>query len=66
MFRVHGDTGFLDRCERIAYNSLPGTISADMWQHQYLQQANEINGLYGQTEHVRGWRGWHGEGRGKG
>ena len=52
MFRVHGDVDFLDRCERIAYNSLPGTISPDMWQHQYLQQANEINGLYGQKEHV--------------
>lgn len=51
MFRVHGDPSFLDRCERIAYNSLPGTITADMWQHQYLQQANEITALYGQTHH---------------
>lgn len=52
MFRVHGDPYFLDRCERIAYNSLPATLSSDMWAHQYLQQANEITALYGQKEHV--------------
>lgn len=51
MFRVHGDVMFMDRQERIAFNSLPGTLTADMWQHQYLQQANEINALYGQTHH---------------
>eukprot|EP00039_Didymoeca_costata_P021703 m.2809 g.2809 ORF g.2809 m.2809 type:complete len:948 (-) comp2595_c0_seq1:128-2971(-) len=51
MFRVHGDAMFLDRSERIAFNALPGTITGDMWQHQYLQQANEINALYGQNEH---------------
>lgn len=38
MFRVHGDSYFLDRCERISYNSLPATLTADMWAHQYLQQ----------------------------
>jgi hypothetical protein len=52
MFRVHGDPYFLDRCERIAYNSLPATLTGDMWAHQYLQQANEITALYGQKEHV--------------
>ena len=52
MFRVHGDTVFLDKCERIAYNSLPATLTSDMWAHQYLQQANEINALYGQKDHV--------------
>lgn len=52
MFRVHGDPVFLDRCERIAYNALPGTISPDMWQHQYLQQANEVNALYDLRDHV--------------
>lgn len=51
MFRVHGDPSYLDRCERIAYNALPGTITPDMWQHQYLQQANEINALYGESKH---------------
>ena len=52
MFRVQGDPSFLDRCERIAYNALPATITPDMWQHQYLQQANEINALYGIKDHV--------------
>ena len=52
MFRVHGDPFFIDKCERIAYNSLPATLSSDMWAHQYLQQANEINAMYAQKEHV--------------
>lgn len=51
-FLMTGDPMFLDRCERIAYNALPGTITSDMWQHQYLQQANEINALYGIKDHV--------------
>jgi hypothetical protein len=42
-FRVTGELSLLDDVERIAYNALPGTMSADMWQHQYLQQANEIS-----------------------
>merc|ERR1719469_566099 len=52
MFRVEGDPTFLDRMERIAYNALPGTITADSWQHQYLQQANEINASYNTNPHV--------------
>ena len=40
------------RCERIAYNALPGTIDPQMWSHQYLQQANEINARYNITDHV--------------
>jgi len=51
-FRVLGDPYFLDRYERIAYNALPGTISPDQWQHQYLQQANEVNAKYGLKQHV--------------
>ena len=43
---------FLDRHERIQYNSLPGTITPTSWAHQYLQQANEINALYGLKDHV--------------
>ena len=43
---------FLDRYEQVAYNALPGTVSADVWQHQYLQQANEINALFNTTPHV--------------
>jgi hypothetical protein len=43
IFRVQGDLSFIDRCEKIGYNALPATISPNMWAHQYLQQANEIN-----------------------
>jgi hypothetical protein len=42
-FRVTGELALLDRIERIAFNALPGTMTADMWQHQYLQQANEVS-----------------------
>ena len=45
-FRVGAElpsaVSWLDRLETLAFNALPATISADMWQHQYLQQANEI------------------------
>ncbi|MDP9310365.1 MAG: glycoside hydrolase family 127 protein [Chloroflexota bacterium] len=37
-----GDVGLADRLERIAYNALPATFSADMWTHQYVQQANQV------------------------
>jgi hypothetical protein len=37
---------FLDVGERVAYNALPGTITPDMWGHQYLQQANEISAAH--------------------
>ena len=31
-----------DRIERLAYNAMPATMSADMWSHQYDQQANQV------------------------
>lgn len=37
-----GDPAFGDRLEKLAYNPLPGTFSADMWSHQYDQQANQV------------------------
>jgi hypothetical protein len=37
-----GDATFADRLEKIAYNSLPATFTADMWGHQYDQQANQV------------------------
>jgi uncharacterized protein len=40
---ILGDPAFGDRLERIAYNALPGTLTADMWAHQYDQQANQIS-----------------------
>jgi DUF1680 family protein len=39
---ILGDPGLGDRLERIAYNALPGTLTADMWGHQYDQQANQV------------------------
>jgi len=33
----------LDRAERLAFNGLPGTTTADLWQHQYDQQTNALN-----------------------
>ncbi len=39
---VNGSTAIADRIERIAYNAMPATMSADMWSHQYDQQANQV------------------------
>lgn len=39
---ILGDPRFADRLERITFNALPGTISDDMWSHQYDQQPNQI------------------------
>jgi DUF1680 family protein len=39
---VAGDVGIADRIERIAYNAMPATMAADMWSHQYDQQANQV------------------------
>jgi len=39
---VNGDVGLADRIERVAYNAMPATMSADMWSHQYDQQANQV------------------------
>ncbi|HEY8996772.1 MAG TPA: hypothetical protein VIM60_02670, partial [Edaphobacter sp.] len=39
---ISGQSALGDRLEKIAYNALPGTISDDMWTHQYDQQPNQI------------------------
>src|SRR5664279_3271523 len=39
---ILGDPGLCDRLEKIAYNALPATLSADLWAHQYDQQANQV------------------------
>ncbi|MCU1293440.1 MAG: hypothetical protein JWP08_2290 [Bryobacterales bacterium] len=41
-FAILGDSQLGDRLERAAYNALPGTLSNDMWSHQYDQQPNQI------------------------
>ncbi len=42
LFAASGDTQWLDRLEKLAFNALPATISADMWAHQYDQMSNQI------------------------
>ncbi|KAJ3847972.1 hypothetical protein EV368DRAFT_76450 [Lentinula lateritia] len=39
---VIGDIKYADRVERMTYNALPATITADMWGRQYLQQQNQV------------------------
>lgn len=41
LLAILGDPALADRLERIACNALPGTCTADMWAHQYDQQANQ-------------------------
>jgi hypothetical protein len=42
LLALFADPAFGDRLERVAYNALPGTFTADMWAHQYDQQANQV------------------------
>jgi len=39
---LFGNTAYADRLESVAYNNLPGAFTADMWAHQYDQQANQV------------------------
>jgi hypothetical protein len=39
---ILGDPALGDRLEKIAYNALPGTMTDDLWGHQYDQQANQV------------------------
>jgi hypothetical protein len=42
---AQGDAFFADREERIAYNSLPGALTKDLWARVYLQQPNELSAV---------------------
>lgn len=42
IYAVTGDSIWLDRLEKAAFNGLPATFTEDMWGHQYDQQANQI------------------------
>jgi uncharacterized protein len=41
-YAVLGEAWLGDRLEKIAYNALPGTQTADQWSHQYDQQPNQV------------------------
>jgi uncharacterized protein len=42
LYEILGDNSLADRLESLAYNSLPGTTTPDMWAHQYDQQSNQV------------------------
>ncbi len=42
LFAVTGNTKWLDRLEKLAFNALPAAISPDMWTHQYDQMTNQV------------------------
>ena len=39
---IAGDASLADRLERLAFNALPGTLTDDMWAHQYNQEPNQV------------------------
>lgn len=39
--RTSTSTDWMDRCERLAFNAFPATVSDDMWTHQYDQLSNQ-------------------------
>lgn len=39
---ILGDASLGDRLERLAFNALPGTLTDDMWAHQYNQEPNQV------------------------
>jgi len=42
LYQIFGENSLADRLELLAYNSLPGSTTADMWAHQYDQQSNQV------------------------
>jgi uncharacterized protein len=42
LYEIFGDNSLADRIELLAFNSLPGTTTPDMWAHQYDQQSNQV------------------------
>ena len=41
-FATLGRLELMDRVERLAFNALPAALTADMWTHVYVQQANSV------------------------
>jgi hypothetical protein len=42
LYEIFGENSLADRLELLAYNSLPGTTTPDLWAHQYDQQSNQV------------------------
>ncbi|HWP21207.1 MAG TPA: beta-L-arabinofuranosidase domain-containing protein [Candidatus Cryosericum sp.] len=42
LLAITGDAMYADRLEEIAFNAWPGTFTADMCAHQYVQQVNQV------------------------
>jgi len=42
LVRILGDAAFADMLEKVAFNALPATITADWRGHQYDQQVNQV------------------------
>jgi len=39
---ITGDPALGDRLEKLAFTALPGTLTDDMWAHQYNQEPNQV------------------------
>ncbi|MGA7524810.1 MAG: beta-L-arabinofuranosidase domain-containing protein [Acidobacteriaceae bacterium] len=39
---ITGSAALGDRLEKLAFNALPGTLTDDMWAHQYNQEPNQV------------------------
>ena len=52
LLSISGDPLWGDYLERLAFNALPATISADMWTHQYDQQTNQVRCARLPEDHV--------------
>jgi uncharacterized protein len=42
LYEIFGDNSLADRLEMLTFNALSGTITPDMWAHQYDQQSNQV------------------------
>ncbi len=42
LFAITGNTKWLDRLEKLAFNALPAATTPDMWGHQYDQMTNQV------------------------
>ncbi len=42
LYAIFGDNTLADRLELLTFNALPGTLTPDMWAHQYDQQSNQV------------------------